>query len=181
MIPVKGAVRIGWAVMPARPLPLLACLALLAAVALLHCGNEAPAVPGPSDLRLPSLDGHEIGTADYRGKVVVVDFWATWCLPCHEQARVLKILHGELSPDEVQFLAVDVGEPEETVRAFVEKRPFPYPVLLDPANTVADKLQILALPTLMILDREGRVAFIRPGITPENELRQAILDAAARG
>ncbi len=163
---------------PKRPLPVLACLALLAAAGLLHCGNDSPTAPGPSDLRLPSLAGDEIGTADYRGKVVVVDFWATWCLPCHEQARVLKILHGELSPDEVQFLAVDVGEPEEVVRAFVEKRPFPYPVLLDPANTVADKLQILALPTLMILDREGQVAFVRPGITPENELRDAIQKAA---
>ena len=97
--------------------------------------NSVSGPDGGGDLvefRLPQLaGGPDIGPPDFRGKVVVIDFWATWCGPCRLQAKFLDELFHELPADQVQFLAVDVGEDEATVRAYVEKTPFPYPVLLD--------------------------------------------------
>ena len=147
------------------------------------CGGGAPDSYAPdvsADFRLPVLDGDgELGPPDFEGKVVVVDFWATWCGPCHKQADELAKVHADYSEDDVQFLAVDLGEDEETVRAFVENDPFPYPVLLDPEEDLMFELGILGLPTLMIVNREGEVSYFKPGVLYEDALREEIAAAGA--
>jgi thiol-disulfide isomerase/thioredoxin len=151
--------------------------ALVAALVVAGCGREA--VGGQAGFELPSLDGRKLGPADYEGKVVVVDFWATWCAPCHVQADILETLHREYPESEIAFLAVNVGEDEGTVRAFVADRPFPYPVLLDEKETVSTSLGVAALPSLMIVDREGGVSYFRPGIVRDRELRELLTQAGA--
>ena len=131
------------------------------------------------DFRLPSLDGKSLGPADFRGKVVVLDFWATWCGPCHAQQSILQKVHGQYAPGQVQFLAVDVGEDEKTVRAFVKERPFPFPVLLDEKESLTGKYGLVAFPTLMIVDTKGEVTYLRPGIVPEKRLRDLLEKAGA--
>jgi peroxiredoxin len=74
-------------------------------------------------------------------------------------------------------LAVDVGETETQVRGFVEKRPFPYPVLLDPESELADSLGVYSLPTLMVIDTRGEVTYFEPGLLAENDLCQVLADA----
>lgn len=157
-------------------------IALLSTLLFFGCQEGASAggsaIGSKPELKLPSLDGKPVSVKDFRGKVVVVDFWATWCAPCHVQARILESLHGDYK-DRVQFLAVDVGEDEKTVRRFVQRRPFPYPVLLDPKDELSAKLGILALPTLMILDKEGKVSFFQAGISDARTLREALQKAGA--
>ncbi len=131
-----------------------------------------------TEFRLPSLDGRQIGPADFEGRVLVVDFWATWCSPCRVQARILDSLHDEYSADEVGFLAVSLGEDEETVRKFVDKNPFPYPVLYDEQDLVATGASVYALPTVMVVDRRGQVSYLRSGLSGAKALREA-LDGAA--
>ena len=131
-----------------------------------------------TEFRLPSLDGRQIGPADFEGKVLVVDFWATWCSPCRVQARILDSLHQEYPDDEVSFLAVSLGEDEETVRKFVDKNPFPYPVLYDEQDLVATGASVYALPTVMVVDRKGEVSYLRSGLSGAMVLREA-LDGAA--
>ncbi len=131
------------------------------------------------DFRLASLDGGEIGPQDFAGEVVVVELWATWCGPCKLQARFLEELHQELDGRGVHFLAVSIGEDEETVRQFVERTPFPYPVLLDPQDTLGQRYQVLGLPTVMIIDRQGTISFLETGISDTARLRQALKSAGA--
>ncbi len=134
--------------------------------------------PSP-DFRLASLDGGEIGPGDYTGDVVIVELWATWCGPCRLQARFLEELHQELDSKGVRFLAVSIGEDEATVREYVERRPFPYPVLLDPEDTLGQRYQVLGLPTVMIIDRRGAISFLETGVSDTARLRQALKSAGA--
>jgi peroxiredoxin len=134
-----------------------------------------------TEFRLPSLEGVELGPGDYAHKVLVVDFWATWCSPCHLQAAILEELWAEFQEREVQFLAVSIGEDTETVREFVETAPFPYPVLLDEEARFSTEASIYALPTLMVLDRQRSVAFLKPGVTGAAQLRQVLDQALASG
>jgi thiol-disulfide isomerase/thioredoxin len=148
---------------------------------LLACGAGTAPAAGRKGLifRLPTLEGRKVGPGDFRGKVVVIDFWATWCGPCFLQADILHRLHGEYPKKDVQFLAVNVAEDEKTVRAFVAKRPFPYPVLLDKHESVSGELGVLGLPTLLIVDRKGEISYLRPGIVPEMRLRTLLGEAGA--
>ncbi len=148
---------------------------------LLACGaNAGPASatrqPG---FRLPSLDGHKIGPADFRGKVVLADFWATWCGPCHLQAEILHRVQAQYPRSDVQFLAIDVGEDEKTVRDFVASRPVPYPVLLDEEEKVSGDLGVVGFPTLLIIDRQGEVSYLRPGLVAERRLHDLLGKAGA--
>lgn len=137
-------------------------------------GEEGDPAP---DFRLASLDGGEISPGDYAGEVVLIDFWATWCGPCHAQAEILKQLWTDLEGKGVHFLAVSLGESEETVRRFVEDNPYPYPVLIDPADQLSIDLGIYVLPTLMVIDREGRVVFREPGVSDGETLRRVLYEA----
>lgn len=172
--------------------PIFGAVVLLAAVATLlgwQLGNSelpqsppAEASPYPpllSEFRLPSLEGRQLGPGDFAGQAVLVEFWATWCGPCHVQAKILAALYEDLRDRDVAFLAVSVGEDEETVRRFVEERPFSYPVLLDERSSVADGASIYALPTLLILDRHGNVVFLQSGITPRRTLESVLERALA--
>ncbi len=134
---------------------------------------EESAYPAP-DFRFASLDGGEIGPLDYSGEVVIVELWATWCGPCKLQARYLEELHRELDGKGVRFLAVSTGEEEATVREYVERRPFPYPVLLDPQDTLTQRYQVFGLPTVMIVDRRGAISFLETGVSDADRLRQAL-------
>ena len=139
---------------------------------------QKPLYPAP-DFQLASLDGGTIGPQDYEGDVVLVELWATWCGPCRLQARFLEELHEELDGQGVHFLAVSVGEDEETVREFIEDTPFPYPVLLDPEDTLGQRYQIYGLPTVMIIDRQGNVSFLETGISDTARLKVALKAAGA--
>ncbi len=130
-----------------------------------------------ADFRFPSLDGAQISPADFPGEVVIIDIWATWCGPCRLQARFLEELHQEMAGQNVRFLAINVGEDEATVRDFVAKTPFPYPVLLDPGDTLSQRYQIFGLPTVMIVDKNGGISFLRTGVSDTNTLRQELVKA----
>jgi peroxiredoxin len=159
-------------------------LALLAACAGDVADGDAGATNGASgkssDFRLANLAGGKLGPPDLANQVVLIDFWATWCVPCHAQADILKELYPEMKGAGVEFLAVDVGESAAQVEGFIASRPFPYPVLLDPDSEVADSLGVYSLPTLMVIDRQGRVSHFAEGIHREDELRR-ILAAAGAG
>ena len=168
---------------------LVILLVLLSGFSLTSCkmsdsgvGEESgdPASPSAPDFDLAALDGSRHRLSDYRGRVVLIEFWATWCGPCRLQAEILSRLYEEVGDRDLEFLAVSLGESEDKVRRFTNKDPFPYPVLLDPEESLGYALEIYALPTVMIIDRGGRISYLRPGISDGETLRRA-LSAAAGG
>ena len=136
--------------------------------------------PSAPDFDLPDLEGGRVRLADYSGRVVLVEFWATWCGPCRLQAQILEELYKEVQGPSVEFLAISLGEPDDIVREFVEERPFPYPVALDTEEVLGVSLQVYALPTVMVVDPQGRITYLRPGLSDANTLRQVLNDSGGK-
>lgn len=143
------------------------------------CGGAPAATDEMALFQLPTLEGPSLGPPDFPDHAIVVDFWATWCAPCHVQAEILDQLQEEYRGRPVQFLAVNTGESEQIVRDWVASKPFPYPVLLDPDERLSERLGILGLPTIMVVSRQGEVLYMAPGIVPANRLRQLLAEAGA--
>jgi thiol-disulfide isomerase/thioredoxin len=139
--------------------------------------DRSEASPAPA-FDLEGLDGERYRLGDFAGRVVLVEFWATWCGPCRLQAEILSRLYDEVDSEAVEFLAVSLGEPPDIVGDFVRKDPFPYPVLLDPEESLGYELGVYALPTVMIIDGGGEIAFLRPGISDAETLRRALAAAS---
>ena len=171
---------------PSR-LALFFALLLVALVAACgRGGGDSGRISAPGEdqgelpqFRLAAIAGGTLGPADLKGKVVVYDFWATWCGPCHVQAEILFALQPKLSSRGVEIVAVSLGEPEEVVREFLARKPYPFPVLTDPDDGLTAQLSIVGLPTLIVADREGNVVFRVTGIAGPDDIERAVERAGA--
>jgi cytochrome c biogenesis protein CcmG, thiol:disulfide interchange protein DsbE len=144
---------------PLRTLAVVAALVLLAFGYVrmaenkgyaLHKGQETPA------FRLASLSGGQGDLASLRGKVVVLNFWATWCAPCVAEMPSLERLHRTLGPEGLAVLTVATDDDEADVRRFLAERGLTLPVLRDPGGRVAaDSYRTTGYPETFILDRSG--------------------------
>ncbi len=117
--------------------------------------------PAAPDFELPDTDGKLRRLSQSRGKVVMVNFWATWCPPCRREMPSMQRAWDNLKGDDFTMYAVDVGEDEDTVFAFtlatgVELK---FPILLDKSGAAVKQWPVRGLPTTFILDREGRVVY----------------------
>ena len=110
-------------------------------------------------LVLKTLDGAVHDLAQYRGKVVLVNFWATWCEPCREEMPSLERLKEKFGGQPFEVLAVNVDEPEARVRAFLEKTPLQLTVILDPGKAVTKRWNARILPASYLIGRDGRVRY----------------------
>ena len=113
-------------------------------------------MPAPG-FTLPDLEGKLHGLADYRGRVVVLNFWATWCPPCIDEMPSLQRLHQALADQGVAVVAVSVDERFSDVPDFVQKFNLTFSVLFDEGKKVSRTYQTFKYPETYILDREGRL------------------------
>ncbi|HXA49885.1 MAG TPA: TlpA disulfide reductase family protein, partial [Candidatus Acidoferrum sp.] len=134
-------------------------------------GRAAPS------FKLPKLKGGELSLEQFRGKVVLLDFWATWCGPCREEMPTFEKLHKELGDQDVVILAVDVGEGKDLVSEYIDKQQYTFPVLLADRSPMVAAYGVNAYPTLVSVDREGRVVEYMIGGRGESDLRGAIAKA----
>lgn len=109
------------------------------------------------DLTLRDLEGNPVSLADYRGQVVLVNNWATWCPPCRAEMPVLEAYYQAHHQTGFVILAIEAGDPVEEVRAFVSQYGLSFPVLLDPDGHSLAAFGNPALPNTYIIDRQGRV------------------------
>ena len=114
--------------------------------------------PAPG-LRLPGLDGRPHRLADLSGRVVLVNFWATWCPPCVEEIPSLQRLYRARHAQGLEILAVDVGQPPAEVRRFLTDKPVDFSVLLDPQAAQLRQWGVHAFPTTFVLDRKHRIRY----------------------
>ncbi len=115
--------------------------------------------PVPPPLRLPDLAGRNHDLDAYRGQVVLVNFWATWCPPCVREIPSLGRLQHRFADRGFTVLGVDVGDAPEKVEAFLAQHPAGFPVLLDADGDTVGPWHIHAFPTNFLLDAEGRIRF----------------------
>jgi peroxiredoxin len=116
----------------------------------LRPGTAAP------DLRLPSLAGGEVDLAAYRGRVVLLNFWATWCPPCVAEMPSLERLHRALGPEGLAVVTVSADDDVAGLRDFVKRNGITLPVLLDPDGRVAGRAYgTTAYPETFVLDGSG--------------------------
>ncbi len=136
-------------------------LGLLLVVGLVGCEQRSGSVlEGVSiaQLSLPQLDGELVDLAAFKGKVLVVNFWATWCAPCREEMPALQSLSEQLDPDLYRVLGVTVDQDLNLVREFILKYQLDFIQLSDASMAVAsDLLAISAYPQTLIVDRNGVV------------------------
>ncbi len=127
-------------------------------------GQVAPAV------LLPQLSGAgEVSLESLRGKVVYVDFWASWCGPCRVSFPILEKLQGELGPDGFEVLAINVDEVEADARQFLSDTPASYLVVRDGEGATPIAFGVMGMPTGYLIDRQGVVRVIHQGFRRSDE------------
>jgi thiol-disulfide isomerase/thioredoxin len=125
------------------------------------------------DIEVSGLKDERVRLRDVtHGKVAVIDLWATWCKACKEVSAQAEALAREHHGGDVVVIGVDEGEEKAVVSAYLEGREPPYPIYLDPRLSLSDRLGITELPTVIVLDREGRVIKIANKI--DDELKRTV-------
>lgn len=140
----------------------LLCCSLLSAVAAAKelkpwSGGRTP------PLVLRDIDGKSHNLADYRGQVVLVNFWATWCEPCRDEMPSIQRLKVKLAGKPFVVLAVNLDEPESRIRNFLSKMPLDFPVLVDQEKAVTKAWKVRVLPMSFIVGRDGRIRYSLTG------------------
>ncbi|MFY9586432.1 MAG: TlpA disulfide reductase family protein [Actinomycetota bacterium] len=183
--------------MNARYIPVLAlCLALLAPA----CGGKAGAETAGQTIKAATsyrLSTYEIGhrrtpkawsgpnlvtgatirSADLRGSVTVVNFWASWCGPCRDEQAELERLYKEYASRGVRFIGINIRDARVDARSYLEEFGVTYPSIRNQDASIAAKFRsILFIPSTAVLDRRGRIAARISGVTVERDLR-SVLDA----
>ncbi|UCE51408.1 MAG: TlpA family protein disulfide reductase [Desulfobacterales bacterium] len=106
---------------------------------------------------LKDLNGSEVSLEDYRGKIILINFWATWCLPCRIEMPSMEKLYTRFKNDGFTILAIDMQEDADSVKAFKEKYKLNFPILLDSDGSVGQYYGVISIPTTYLVDREGYI------------------------
>jgi len=125
---------------------------------------------------LVSRDGSRIELADLKGDVVMVNFWATWCGPCREEMPHLEALYQRYRDLGFTLLGVNVEEDSSGADEFLAETPVSFPILFDPQSRVSELYDVVAMPSTVMIDREGGMRFIHHGYKPgyENDYQSQI-------
>ncbi len=152
--------------------PLLALLLLLTACET--SGTRAPASAAATDA--PALDGAPFDLAAQRGKLVLVDFWASWCEPCRRELPELEALHREHAAAGLVVVGVSLDEERSDAEAFLKIVPLSFPIVFDADRSLGKAWSPPKMPSVFLIERDGRIARVFEGEKPGqlDELRAEV-------
>ena len=141
-------------------------------------GSRVPVIGTPAeDFRLTDLEGKQQSLSQYRGKVVLVNFWATWCKPCTTEMPAMQATYEKLKDDGFVVLAINELEDDAKVREHIAQHGHTFPVLMDRDNKVANQFGVFGLPVSVFIDEKGVVQeYVKGGLLTE----RLILDVVAK-
>jgi peroxiredoxin len=148
----------------------LAAVAFCATTYAADAGGPAP------PFTLAALTGQQAALSQYKGQVIMVNFWATWCGPCQQEMPLLDQMYKKYKPAGFTLIGVSVDKDAAPVRDLMARKPVSFPVLLDPANQVSKAYHVDEMPSSVIIDRKGEIRYIHRGYKPgdENEYQDRI-------
>lgn len=145
---------------------LLLCQAAVAGKEPLHPVKGTPSAP---EFNLMDVDGQRHTLAMYRGKIVIVNFWATWCPPCRFELPAMEKVWERLKNKGVVILGINVGEDADTIFTFTADYPVTFPLLLDSDSSIIQKYPVIGLPTTFVINPQGRLVYKAIGTRDWNE------------
>jgi peroxiredoxin len=155
---------------------LLVALAGLPAFDVWSMGSRVPTVGMlVEDFHLTDLEGKSQSLSQYRGKIVLVNFWATWCKPCTTEMPAMQTMYDKLRDKGFVVLAVNELEDDAQVREHIKQYGHTFPVLMDRDNKVANQFGVFGLPVSVFIDQEGRVQeYIKGGLLTEQKIDETV-------
>jgi peroxiredoxin len=167
---------------PRRTTTLFVGLALLAALTALPAldgwsmGSRVPTAGMlAEDFRLTDLAGKEQSLSQYRGKIVLLNFWATWCKPCTTEMPAMQTTYDKLRDKGFVVLAINELEDDARVREHIKQYGHTFPVLMDHDNKVANQFGVVGLPVSLFIDQDGRVQeYIKGGLLTEQRIEETV-------
>ena len=172
----RAVPRHRWHRRRAALLTALACLALSSAAWPVAKGDAAPSCAAAA------LDGGAaMSVADYRGEVVYLDFWASWCGPCRESFPFMNELNREFRDKGLRIVAISVDKTPEAARRFLVRNPAQFAIALDTTAACPAAFQLPGMPTSYLIDRNGAVRAVYSGFHPGDraEIRRQLLELLA--
>ena len=145
-----------------RILASVAAIILIAATTV-TAGIEQSAAP---DFTLKSIEGENLKLSEYRGEVVLINFWASWCGPCLQEMPVLSELHDKYKALGFTVLGVNVEEDSGKARKLLQELPVSFPVVLDNESVVSKQYNVVAMPSTVLVDRNGNMRYLHKGYKP---------------
>jgi len=144
---------------------LVACLLLSISVAQ---AGETKKTPAPN-FTSPSLSGSNVRLSELKGDVILLNFWASWCGPCRLEMPLLNKLHNKYKAIGFTVLGVNVEESTSAAQDFLKDNKVSFPILWDTQNTVSKQYNVQAMPTTVMIDRDGQVRYIHKGFQAGDE------------
>ncbi len=143
---------------------------LLTGSLLISCPVWSAAVSGSApNFTLKNLSGENLKLSEFRGNVVLINFWASWCGPCLQEMPLLNAIHKKYELLGFTVLGINVDEKSDKARAFLDDRGIDFPILLDDKNQVSKLYDLVAMPTTVVVDRDGKMRFLHKGYKPGDE------------
>lgn len=152
---------------------------LLGGLLFIQACNKETAAPASAkeaapDFNIELFDGGNFRLSDQKGKIVVINFFASWCVSCGEETPTLEKVAHQYPPEKVVFLAIAVDDTEKKARTFLQKHGLTIPAGLDKTGKIKDDYGLYGMPTTFFIDKNGKINYLHAGVVTEDLLRHEI-------